>query len=74
MCLCPCVIVSGRRILRRGVCVGGRFLVGRVVMVVGVSFGIVLSLGICPKFTPAPHFPASVGVMREEESERNSRV
>lgn len=37
-----------------------------------VLFGVVLSLGICPKFTPAPHISASAGVMREGESERHS--
>lgn len=37
-------------------------------MGVCVLFRVVLSLGICPKFTPAPHFPASVGVMREWET------
>lgn len=37
-----------------------------------VLFGVVLLLGICPKFTPAPHIPASEGVMREGVSERHS--
>lgn len=33
------------------------------------NLGAAFSLGICPKFTPAPHFPASVGGMREGERE-----
>lgn len=56
------------------VCLCMRWLEAVVVVVRRVLFGVVLSLGICPKFTPAPHFPASVGVMREGESERHSRA
>lgn len=70
MRLCPCVMVSGGRIVRSdrgGVLVAMAWGGGGCVL-----FGVVLSLGICPKFTPAPHFPASVGVMREGESERHS--
>ena len=73
MCLCPCVMVRGGRIVRSdrgGVLVG---MGGRKKEEGGcVLFGVVLSLGICPKFTPAPHISASAGVMREGESERHS--
>lgn len=65
--LSMCVMVSGGRIVRSD---RGGVLVGTGGLC--VLFGVVLSLGICPKFTPAPHFPASVGVMREGESERHS--
>lgn len=68
MCLCLFVIVSGGRVARRD---GGGDLWTWLQWFEG-GFGIVLSLGICPKFTPAPHFPASVGVMRGGEGERHS--
>lgn len=74
MCLCPRVIVSSGRIVRSN---RGGVLVGMGVRKKKeeggcVLFGVVLSLGICPKFTPAPHIPAPAGVMREAESERHS--
>lgn len=48
-------VSSGRTALKAGT--SSRLGFSRDVENLGVAF----PLGICPKFTPAPHFPASVG-------------